>query len=279
MGAHAYAVTNRLSGLAAGSFTWAPASTTNRAYLNDARMDKQMLVSAAAASGLTLVIDLGSVQSLVGFALLNHNAAVQKTDAAVRVRAADDAAITVNVVTAKAASTLYSTTVPKNKDHVLQFASVTKRYWELTFTWTGTVTNFSVGEIFAYSAATQLTRRSIYGSGESYEAIVTQVQMQYGETRGGFMGGPVRSLDLQWDDLTSSQRDELYAMHTASNFGATPFLWIPSYEAVATAAAVTEQEVIYGRLQSQTFHWAEKDFQLYQPGGFSIRSLGREAGA
>jgi hypothetical protein len=89
----------------------------------------------------------------------------------------------------------------------------------------------------------------------------------------------VRQLDLQWDDLNLSERTELYTMHTASSFGAVPLLWIASYEAVSTAAAATEQECILGRLTQPAFQWTEKDYGLYQPGGFSIRSLGREAGA
>lgn len=289
MGAHAYAVTSYLSGLAASAFGWyttyaSPSSgsftPSNREYLNDAHMDDQCLVSASAASGMNVIIDLGSARQLTGVAILNSNAAVQKTDAAVLVEASSNATFAADVNVAKAATTLYSTTTPKNKDHVLQFtANHTKRYWRLTWTWTGTVTNFVIGELFAFIGATQLSRRSIYGSGESYEAIVSQAPLQYGETRGLFQAGPIRQLDLQWDDLTAAQRDELYNMHALSNFGARPLLWIESYESTVLAAAAAEQECIYGRLIKPGFQWAHKDFAIYQPGGFSIRSLGREAGA
>ncbi|MBK7858409.1 MAG: hypothetical protein IPJ65_07255 [Archangiaceae bacterium] len=125
----------------------------------------------------------------------------------------------------------------------------------------------------------QLSRRSIYGSGETFDAITSQVEMQYGETRSGFLAGPLRQFDMQWEDLNASERDELYKLHASSYFGAKPLLWIPSYEATTTAASAAEQEVLYGKLQAPRFQFTEKDFGLYQPAGFSVRSLGREAGA
>lgn len=280
MGAHAYAVTNQIAGLADTSFTWSNAAATNSGYLCDQRMDRQMLIGASVASGINVIIDMGHVRQLTGIALLNSNAAVQKTDAAVLVEASSSATFASDVNVAKAASTLCSSVAPLNKDHVLQFpANFTKQYWRLTWTWTGNVANFVIGELFAFIAQTQLSRRSIYGSGETHEAMVGQVQMQYGETRGVFLAGPVRQLDLQWDDLTAAQREELRAMHTLTNYGAKQLLWIPSYEASALAAANAEQECIYGRLTKPSFQWAEKDYALYQPGGFSLRSSGREAGS
>lgn len=291
MGQHAYSVVNTLSGLSASAFAWYTTHATpssgaftpspdNRAYLNDGRMDKNLIISASAASGINLIVDLGTARQMTGVALLNSNAAVQKSDAAVLVEASSDATFAADVNTAKAASTLYSSTTPRNKDHVLQWdANLTKRYWRFRWTWTGSVTNFQLGELWMFTASNLLTRRSIYGSGETRPAKVAQVEMQYGETRGLFIAGPMRQLDLQWDDLTSAERDELYNMHSLSNFGARPLLWIQSAESTATAAAAAEQECIYGRLQEPTFQFAEKDFSLYQPGGFSLRSLGREAGA
>lgn len=276
MGAHAYAVTNALTGLAASAFTFSAASTTNRTYLNDRRMD-QVFAATSNASGITLVIDMGSATSLAGFAVLNSNASLLGGAPTLRVRAADDDAISVSVVTLKDATTL-NLTAPYHKDHVLQFSAASKRYWELAWTWTGT-SILRIGELFAFAASTSLTRRSIYGSGERHEAIVTHVQMQYGETRSSFQGGPVRTLVTQWDDLTATERGELYTMHTASSFGAVPLLWIASKEAVSTAAANAEQECIYGKLVKPGFEWTERDYGLYQPGGLDIRSLGREAGA
>lgn len=288
MGAHAYVVSNFLANFAASAFTWNPASTTNRSYLNDGRMDRRMIVSAAAASGITLVIDLGGGGgTLVGIAVLNSNAAVQKTDAALRVRAADDAAITVNVVVAKAASTLYSATTPRNKDHVLQWASIgSKRYWELTWTWTGTVTNFAIGEVFAYQATgqvvapvTQLSRRSIYGSSEGRKLYTASEQFQTGERRGLSLGGPQRVVDLQFSDLNSTERDQLDVMWAAAQGDVAPFLWIDSYEAVATAAATTEQNCLFGRLEENELSFENHDYGLYNMRGFRLRSTGREAGA
>lgn len=279
MGAHAYVVSNFALGTSSG-FTWSNGATANRSFLTDGYMDQRMLVDAAAASGISLVMDFGSGATLIGCAVLNSNCAVQKTNAALRVRAADDAAITVNVVTAKAASTLYSATAPRNKDHVLQWASIgSKRYWQLTWTWTGTVTNFSIGEIFAFQASTQLSRRSIYGSGERKRIKKADTEMQYGETRSLFQAGPLRELHLLWEDVTASERDQLDTMWSSSLGGAHSMLWIDSYEAVATAAAVAEQQCCFGKLREPDFEWSEQDFQLYTPAGFTLGSLAREAGA
>lgn len=276
--AYCYATSNLLTGLAASAFTFsAGPSDATRTRLNDTRMDSRFTASAG-TSGQTCIIDMGAATALTGFALLNTNCAVQKADAAVRVRGATDAAITTSVVVAKAASTLNSA-APKNKDHVLQFASVSKRYWELTFTWTGTVTNFSIGELWAFNAQTQLTRKSIYGGGESEEIKNAQVDFYSGNSRGYFLGGPVRELQLPFEDLTASQREELAILWRTVKNGAAPFLWMPSYEATATTAAVAEQEVVYGRLQVPTFKWVENDYLLYQPPELIIRSLGREIGS
>lgn len=279
MGAHAYVVTNQLTSLAASVFTWSNGATTNRSYLNDGRMDKRQNIGNA-SSGINVIVDLGSAKQLVGAAILNCNAAVQKTDAAVVVAASSSSTFAADVNTAKSASTLYSTTAPRNKDHVLQWnANYTKQYWRLTWTWTGTVTDFSIGELFFFTSSTSLTRRSIYGSGESMEMRVAQTEMQYGETRGLFLAGPIRALNLQWQDLTASERNELQTMWSSSYGGASPLLWIASAEAVSTAAAVAEQECIYGRLEKPAFAWTENDYSLYTPDGFNLRSLGREAGA
>lgn len=279
MGAHGYVVTNQLTGLATSAFTWSTGGATNKAYLNDGRMDSRQVIGASVASGINLVVNFGSAKALTGWAVLNSNAGGQKTDATLRIRAADDAGMSVNVVTAKAASTLYSTTSPKNKDHVVQFASVTKQYWELLWTWTGNVTNFAIGELFAYTALTALSRRSIYGSGETHEALVAQSLMGYGETRGLYLAGPIRQPDLNWDDLNATERDQLHTMHELSFFGASPLLWVESQEATALAAAAAEQECIYGRLMKPGYRWTQTDFGIYQPDGFSLRSCGREAGA
>lgn len=278
--AYAYATTNLLSGLAAGAFTWsAGTGGATRSRLNDGWMDARYN-NGDSASGITLVIDFGSAVSLSGIALLNHNAAVQKSDAAVRVRAATDAAISVSVITPKVATTL-NTAVGLNKDHVLQWAtSATKRYWELTFTWTGTVSQFSIGELYAFVAQTQLSRKSIYGSGDRPIIKTAEVEFYSGGSNSYFQGGPIRVKRMMFSDLNPTARAEMLAMWTATKGSATPLLWIESYEAVSTAAAVTEQEVVYGRLkQLEELDLPENDYQLYTPSEFVVESLAREIGS
>lgn len=272
----AYAVTNAFGALADTAFTWSTGDTTHRDYLHDGRLDKQFSVSGS-ASGLTLVIDMGSAQQLVGIALLNSNVALASGTPTVRVRAADDAGITVNVVTPKAATNV-NTSAPKQKDHVLQFAAVTKRYWEITWTWTGTY-QLKLGEVFAFAASTQLSRAGIYGSGEGEFFKVAQNDVQSGEIRATFIAGPVRRVVLKWKDLTSTEQDQLRTLWRATKGPVTPFLHIPSYEATATAAAIAEQECIYGKLALTDFDFTQPDFNLFDPPDLVITSLGREAGS
>jgi hypothetical protein len=273
----AYAVTNAFGSLAAAAFTWSTADTTNRSYLNDGRMDRQFNVSNA-ASGLTLVINMGSAQSLCGIATLNSNVALATGTPALRVRAADDAGITVNVITPKAASNL-NTTAPKQKDHVLQWAaSAAKQYWELTWTWTGNY-QLKIGEVFAFASSTQLSRSSVYGSGEGEFFKVAQNDMQSGEPRAVFIAGPVRRFMLRWKDHSATERDQLRTMWRATKGPVTPFLYIPSYEAVSTAAATTEQEVLYGKLMLTDFDFTQPDFNLFDPPDLQLVSLGREVGS
>lgn len=275
----AYATNNLLTGLAAAAFTWsAGTGGATRTRVNDGRMDARYS-NGNTASGVTLVIDLGSAQNVQGCALLNHNAAVQKTDAAVRVRSADDSGITVNVATRKAATTL-TNLPPYHKDHVLQFATggSNRRYWELTFTWTGTVTDFSIGELYFF-VQTQLSRTSNYGGGEDEEIRSAQVDFYNGGSSVAFLGGPQRTLRLPFSDLSPTERAEQATLWRATLGPVMPFLFIESYEASASAAAATEQHCVYGRLEVPTFSYSEPDFRLYTPGDLIIRSLGREVGA
>lgn len=275
----AYAVSNALSALAAGAFTFAagPADAT-RLFLTDRRMDKRYATTSN-SGGNTLVIDMGSAVSLVGFAVLNSDIAGAGGTPTLRVRAADDSGITTNVITPKSATTL-NTSAPRERDHVLQFAATaTKRYWEIAWVWTGSY-QLHIGEIYALTASTQLSRVGIYGSGggEHYKSV--QSQMQYGETRGYFMAGPLRSLTLKWQDWTPSQLNELLAMWRATKGLVTPFIFIPSYEATNTAAAVDQQEVLFGRMMGpgNDFDWTQPDFNLFQPPDVQILSAGRQAG-
>ena len=281
MGAHAYVVTNALAGLAPTAFTWSGGATPDRDKLNDGRMDGRY-GAGTLSSGMNVVVDLGSAKALIGWATLNCNFAgfEAANTPKLLIEAADDSAITVNVVTAKALTTLYTATVPRNKDHVLQFPAVNKRYWRLTWSWTGGGTApFFIGELFAYTAITQLSRRTIYGSGETKDYVTAPLEMMYGEVRSTFLAGPIRQLNQNWADLTESQRDELDGMFQASNAGALPLLWVDSFESSSAAAAVAEQQCVYGRITKPQFAFKQNDFSIYEPDGFSIRSMGREAGA
>lgn len=284
MGAYAYAYTNRCTGLAASAFTWSAGmlNDATRARLNDNRMDSRY-VAGNPATSVSVVIDLGSALAVDGWAVLNSNAAVQKT-CTLTIEAADDAAITVNAVTAKSATTL-NVTAPRNKDHVLQFGVVTKRYWRLTWATTGSWTNFAIGELFAYYTTlsvgtTRLSRKRIYGGGEREQIITSALDFGNGNTRSYFVAGPVRSKRLPFSDLTEAEREELMQMWRRVKAGATPMLWIESYEAVSAAAANAEQEVVYGRCMLPDFAWSEPDFNLFTPDSeIIITSLGREVGA
>lgn len=274
---HAYAVTNKVTGLSATAFTSSSGpSDSTRAALNDGRMDR-IFTCTSASGGVTIVIDLGSALSIAGWAVLNSNIATASGTPTLRVRGADDSAITTNVASAKAASTL-NTSAPKHKDHVLQFAATTRRYWELTWTWTG---NFalSIGELFAYATPTTLTRKAVYGSGEGEFYKLARVDLANGEPRAVLLNGPVRRLALKWKDHSASEIAELRTMWRATRGPVTPFLFIPSYEATATAAAASEQEVIYGRLLAEAFDFTQPDYNLYEPPDLVVSSLGREAGS
>ncbi len=277
--AYAYAVVNALAGLSPANFTFSSVPA-NLGFLNDGRMDRRTVFAGAVASGYNVIINMGSAVPLAGLAVLNSNFALQKTDAKVLIEAADNAGMSVNLITVKALSTL-NTAAPKQKDHVFQFATQTKQYWRITWSWTtGTVVNPGIGELFAYAptAVTQLSRKGVYGGiGETEELLIAKVDFQ-GDTLALFLGGPIREKQLRFADLNTTQRDEALTMFRATNGPVTPLLWIESYEATATAAAVTEQDCIYGRNTIAKYHWAETDFALYQPDDYSIRSLGREAG-
>lgn len=272
---HAYAVTNRVAALADAALTWGTGGTTNRSYLRDGRVDRAFSAGAA-TGGTTLVIDFGSAVALTCVAVLNSNIAQASGTPTLKVEAADDSGFSVNLVTAKAQSTL-NVTAPRQKDHVLQFASVTKRYWRLTWTWTGSF-SLSVGEVFA-GTLTALARAHTYGLEEREEFEKRDSVGDGGETWSYFFAGPVRCLDLVWEDLSESERDELRLLFRSTSAGATPVLWCPSYESVATAAAADQQDVLYGHFVEKQFGATEFDFDRYNPGGLTLRNMGREVGA
>lgn len=270
-----YAVTNALSSLAAGSFTWSSGYTTARARLNDGIMDEVAAGSSSAqASGQTLVIDMGSATALVGFALLNHNLA--SGACTVKIRGADDSGISVNVVTAKDASTIV-TTAPSEKDTVLQFPSVTKRYWQLEFVHTGTKI-VRLGELLAFASITTLSRGSIYGDGDGERAFLNKNVSGTGHQRATYLGGPVRTKRLMHKDLNASELAELRAMWAASTYGVSNLLFIPYIESVSTAASSAAQECLWGKMQEE-FDFTRADYSLNDPGNFVIVGQGREVGA
>lgn len=273
-----YAVTNRLTGLTASAFSVSTGSGPSGAtelYLNDGRMDRQY----ALTGGTTIEaidIDLGSAQSVSAVAVLNHNL-VALGAPTITVTAADNAGFSVGVVTPKAATTL-NTAEPKHKDHVLQFGAVSKRYWRITFTHS-TAAALRIGELFLASSNTQLSRYMIDGSGESESFYSVTNKLLYGETRTTFLAGPLRSKTMRFQDWNDTQLNQLRTMWAATKGMATPLLFISSYEATGTAAAIAEQECIFGRVMVDDFRWTYTDALYRQPPEIVIASLGREAGA
>lgn len=271
---HAYATANKATGLAAAAFTWSTGTTTNRAYLNDGRMDKTFSVGSS-SSGANVIIDLGSAMALTAVAVLNSNIA-SATAPTLKVEGADDVGMSTNLVVAKAATTL-STTAPRHKDHVLQFASVTKRYWRLTWTWTGSFT-LTLGELYL-AVPTALTRASIYGDQDREEFITTRFTSYSGWKKGLFLAGPIRGRRLVFDDLSDSERAEVHAIIRATYGGAMPLLWCEKYEASATAAAAAYQDCIFGRVEGAIASSTEFDFSRFSVDPLEIRSEGRGVGA
>lgn len=269
-----YAITSVLSGLAATAFTWGSAYTTGRARLNDGEQDELASGSSSAtASPQTLVVDLGSATALVGVALLNHNLA----GCGVLVEGADDAAFTVNAVTVKSLTTLTSS-APYEKDAVLQFPSVTKRYWRLTVTHGGTKT-VTLGELLFLASITTLSRNYAYGFGESERYILNRNESRTGHTRSTFLGGPIRSKRFAFKDLQgTSQRDELLTMWRATRGGNARLLWLDTIESTSTAASAEAQQCLWGRL-SESLGWTGPDFNLFDVDGFEFVGEGREVGS
>lgn len=276
--AFAYATTNQLTGLAASAVTVTtgagPADDT-RLYLFDGKLAGQYTLTAGTTTEV-MRFDLGSAKAVCAIAVLNHNIAALG-GGTITVRAADDSGFTTGVVTPKASTTV-NTTAPKHKDTALQFASATKRYWELTFTHSLS-TALKLGELFFAAASTQLTRGQIDGSGERESFITADIQMQFGASQSLFFAGPIRSKRLKTQDWRSAERDEALALWRAVKGPVTPFLWLESYEATSTAAAVEQQDCIFGRLKLPEFEWSWTDYNLTQTPELIIASEGRERGA
>jgi len=271
-----YAVASAMSGIdPTTAFTWSSAYTTNRARLNDGIMDELAASAGSAqASGQTLVIKFGGATALVGFALLNHNLA--SGSCTVRVRAANDAGITSGVVTAKDATTIV-TAAPNEKDTILQFPSVTKQYWELTFVHTGTKI-VTLGEVLAFTSITTLSRHSVYGDGEDERYILNRSTSKTGHQRSTYVGGPVRTKRLPFKDLNTAEKLELRTLWAATRGGNANLLWIEYIESVSTAASAAAQECLWGKIE-ESFSFTQDDFSLFNVGGLVVVGQGREVGS
>lgn len=272
---YAYATTNLISAYTNVTFTTGPADAT-RAALIDGRMASQF-VCTSSSTGLTISVDLGASVAVAGFAMLNHNLYNLGSVVPVAVQAADDAAFTIGVVSPKA-STNISRAIPQHKDTVIQFASTTKRYWKIGLTW-GVAFQMKLGELIFFSS-TQLTRRDVYGPSKDGERMrLATVTTQSLEQRSYLVAGPQRFKRLEYVDLTDSEKGELQTLWRAVQGSTRPFLWIQSYEATSTAAADTEQDCIYGKLDLDEFGSEFVDFGRRGAPALIINSLGREAGA
>lgn len=272
-----YAVGNALTGLAVGSFFWSTGYTTNRDRLNDGVMDSLAASNGSAATSLKLWFDMGAATALVGIALLNHNL---NTGASmlIAIDAADDGAFSTNLVTVKAPSQIASVLAPNQKDTVLQFPSVTRRWWRLTFAYSGSIT-ITIGELQALSSITALSRTAAYGAGETERYVLNRNESRTGNIRSTFLAGPLRTKSLPFVDLVgTSQRDELMTMWRATKGGNANLLWIEFIESTATAATAAAQECLWGKLEP-LMSWTQPDFNLYTPGGLTVTGLGREVGS
>lgn len=276
--AHGYCIANALSGLSASAFSesTAPADTATRAYYNDGRMGRVVAMGSASTSQ-AWKFDLGSAKALVGVAVLNHNLYSLSPSATIKVEGADDSGFSVNLVEAKAASTVASASIDR-KDTVLQFPSVTRRHWKITASWSPSGV-CSVGELFALQSVTSLSRASAYGSGEGLEFAVASHSTQVGEIRSALLGGPIVERRMSFADWSASELEELRSMWIATSGPVRSMLWIDKVASSALAASVDEQRCVFGAIAESSFDWVQDDFGVYQPPSLTIRSRAREVGA
>lgn len=274
---YAWTITNALAALPAASFVWQSGpSDDTRLYMRDRRMGKQFACTAA-SSGNTLNIDMGAATSLKGLAFLNHNLASFGGTVTAQVQAATLSDYS-NAADAKAVTTL-DFTQPHDKDFVLQFAAVSKRYWRIIFTWTGSKA-LKVGEVFAYATATTLNRKDIYGpSGEGHEYRVASVESDNMEERSYLLAGPRRSKRMTFKDQSPSDLAELQALFFATKGPVNPVLFVLSQNEVATAAAADDTDVMFGKLDLREFNFSYPDFRLHDVPELVLRNLAREVGA
>ena len=168
--------------------------------------------------------------------------------------------------------------MPYQKDTVLQFPAVSKRYWRLTFTHTGSFV-IRIGEVLAISAFTALSRQTVYGSGDTEKYIQTRSETQTGIVRATYFAGPIRMKQLQFRDLKGvSQRDELINLWRATFGGVKLLLYVDFLESTTTAATALAQQLIWGRLQTN-LSWTEDDYQVFNVDSLALVAQGREVGA
>lgn len=269
---------NLARSLAAAAFTVSPGpNDSTRSRLNDKRVDRTFNVTASAAP-VSIVVDLGSAQAVDTVAVLNHNLASIGSSQIINVNAADDSAITTGVV-AVAVMTLSGTMV-RTKDTCCSFATVTKRYWQFEFDWTGGSEALSVGELFL-GVATTLSRGEQDGSGETEMVRAPTVELSNGGSRGIFLAGPVLQRSLLFSDFSASELATLRTLWRDCRGPVVPLLWCESWVAAATRASPTDaqMECLYGHLEMPDFGWRWSDWQLVKPPDIVIRALGREVGA
>lgn len=270
---YAYATVNKTTGLGASAWTLTngPADDT-RLYLNDGRMDRQVVFTSA--TGANIHVDLGSAMEIRGFALLNHNMGTF-TSPIFSCEAGNSSNLVTDYILLTGASETVPQTAPAHRDFVVQFnTGVSRRYWRLNLSWTGS-TVLRVGEVFLYGAPTVLTRGFTDGTGETEEFVTVPVQMRMGDVRTSFLAGPIRSKRLRAQDYSSANNAELLTMFRACRGGATPLLWINDYSPGSFTAA--RKDVMLGRIGPE-YSWAYSDYDLVQPPEIVIRSLGRAVG-
>jgi len=271
---------NLIRALAASAFTVSSGpSDSTRAYLNDKRIDKQYALIST-TTGITIDIDLGSAQAVDTAAILNHNfQSVGAGTKSISVTGADNSGFSVNAVVCATAT--LDTTTSRPKDTCASWASVTRRYWRFTFSWTGGGSAaLNIGEL-VLGAATTLSRGEQDGSGETERVRAPTVELSNGGSRGIFIAGPVLTRNLIFSDFSEAQRDTLRTMWRDCRGPVVPVLWCESWAATATTAtpSAAQQQCLYGHLEMPDFAWRWSDWQLVKPPDLIIRSQGREVGA
>lgn len=276
--AHGYAIGSALTGLSTTAFTFTNWTPSNIAFLNDGAMDRACTTGASTGSTRYITIDFGTARSLVGFAFLNHNLATWSLGAVQSIDAADNSAITVNAVNAKAGVSYNDINdAPNNKEFVLQFPAVSRRYWRIAFIST-TTEALRLGEILALTSVTTLSRLAAYGRQSSEFYAVNRTESSTGNVRSTYLAGPVRSLRLPFVDMQgTSQREELMAMWRATNGGASNLLWIETVESTTGAATAAGIECVFGKLQP-ALSYRETDYTIFDVDALELRSLGRDVG-